>query len=163
MAERKPAKKATQQSGKRTTGKASKGFTAEERAAMKERAQELKAAARRGPRAGKADGESAVLAKIAEMPEPDRAMAERLHAIIKASAPALSPRTWYGMPAYAKDGKVVCFFQSAQKFKTRYATFGFSDKANLDEGAMWPTAFALKELTAADETRIGALVKKAVS
>ena len=163
MAERKPAKKGTQKSAKSTTGKASKGFTDEERAAMKERAQELKAAARRGPRAGKADGESDVLAKIAEMPEPDRAMAERLHAIIKASAPALSPRTWYGMPAYAKDGKVVCFFQSAQKFKTRYATFGFSDKANLDEGAMWPTAFALKELTAADEARIGALVKKAVS
>ena len=111
----------------------------------------------------KADGESDVLAKIAEMPEPDRAMAERLHAIIKASAPALSPRTWYGMPAYAKDGKVVCFFQSAQKFKTRYATFGFSDAANLDEGAMWPTAFALKKLTAAEEARIGALVKKAVS
>jgi hypothetical protein len=163
MAERKPAKKGTQQSAERTTGKTSKGFTDEERAAMRERAQELKAAARRGPRAGKADGESAVLAKIAEMPERDRAMAQRLHAIIKASAPALSPRTWYGMPAYAKDGKVVCFFQSAQKFKTRYATFGFSDKANLDEGAMWPTAFALKELTAADEARIGALVKKAVS
>ena len=117
----------------------------------------------RRPRADKADGESDVLAKIAEMPEPDRAMAERLHAIIKASAPALSPRTWYGMPAYAKDGKVVCFFQSAQKFKTRYATLGFSDKANLDDGAMWPTAFALKELTAAEEARIGALVKKAVS
>ena len=163
MPERKPAKKGAQHSAKRTTGKASKGFTAEERAAMRERAQELKAAARRGPRAGKADGESDMLAKIAEMPEPDRAMAERLHAIIKASAPALSPRTWYGMPAYAKDGKVVCFFQSAQKFKTRYATFGFSDKANLDEGAMWPTALALKELTAADEARIGALVKKAVS
>jgi uncharacterized protein YdhG (YjbR/CyaY superfamily) len=165
MAERKPAKKGTQTSAKSTTatGKTSKGFTAEERAAMRERAQELKAAARRGPRAGKADGESAVLAKIAEMPESDRAMAERLHAIIKASAPVLSPRTWYGMPAYAKDGKVVCFFQSAQKFKTRYATFGFSDKANLDEGAMWPTAFALKQLTAADEARIGALVKKAVS
>src|SRR2546430_3940545 len=125
----------TQQPTKRTTGTASKGFTAEERAAMRERAKELKAAA------GKADGESDVLAKIAEMPEPDRAMAERLHAIIKASAPALSPRTWYGMPAYAKDGKVVCFFQSAQKFKARYATFGFSDKANLDEGAMWPTSF----------------------
>ena len=130
---------------------------------MKERAQELKAAARRGPRANKADGESAVLAKIAEMPEPDRAMAERLHAVITASAPALSPKLWYGMPAYAKDGKVVCFFQSAQKFKTRYATLGFSDEANLDEGAMWPTAFALTELTAADEARIGALVKKAVS
>jgi uncharacterized protein YdhG (YjbR/CyaY superfamily) len=162
MAERKPAKKGTQ-SGKRTTGKASKGFTAEERAAMRERAQELKAAAGRGPRAGRADGESDVLAKIAEMPEPDRVMAERLHAIIKASAPALSPRTWYGMPAYAKDGKVVCFFQSAQKFKTRYATFGFSDKANLDKGALWPTAFALKELTATEEAKIAALVKKAVS
>jgi uncharacterized protein YdhG (YjbR/CyaY superfamily) len=144
-------------------GKTSKGFTNEERAAMRERAQELKAAGRRGPRAGKADGESDVLAKIAEMPAPDRAKAERLHAIVKASAPALSPRTWYGMPAYAKDGKVVCFFQSAQKFKTRYATLGFSDKANLDEGHMWPTAFALKELTAAEEARIGALVKQAVS
>jgi uncharacterized protein YdhG (YjbR/CyaY superfamily) len=165
MAERKPAKKATQKSAKSTaaSGKKSRGFTAEERAAMKERAQELKAETRRGPRAGKADGESDVLAKIAEMPEADRAMAERLHAIIKASAPALSPRTWYGMPAYAKDGKVVCFFQSAQKFKTRYATFGFSDRANLDEGAMWPTAFALKELTPAEEAKIGALVKKAVS
>src|SRR5205823_4117286 len=119
------------------------------------------AAARRGPRADKADGESDVLAKIAEMQERDRAMAERLHAVIKASAPALSPRLWYGMPAYAKDGKVVCFFQSAQKFNTRYATFGFSDKANLDEGAMWPVAFALKELTAAEEARIGALVQKA--
>jgi uncharacterized protein YdhG (YjbR/CyaY superfamily) len=139
------------------------GFTDEERAAMKERVQEQKAAARRGPRADKADGESAVLAKIAAMPEPDRFMGERLHAIIKASAPALSPRLWYGMPAYARDGNVVCFFQSAQKFKTRYATFGFSDKANLGEGAMWPTAFALKELTAAAEARIGALVKKAVS
>jgi uncharacterized protein YdhG (YjbR/CyaY superfamily) len=139
------------------------GFTDEERVAMKERHQELKAAARRGPRADKADGESAVLAKIAEMPGPDRAMAERLHAVIKASAPALSPRLWYGMPAYAKDGKVVCFFQSAQKFNTRYATFGFSDAANLDEGAMWPTAFALTELTAADEARISALLKKAVS
>jgi uncharacterized protein YdhG (YjbR/CyaY superfamily) len=138
-------------------------FTVEERAAMKERAQELKAAARRGPRAAEADGESAVLAKIAEMPEPDRGMAERLHAIIKASAPALSPRTWYGMPAYAKDGDVVCFFQNAQKFKARYATLGFSDNANLDEGNMWPTAFALKKLTAADEARISALVTKAVS
>src|SRR2546423_7382336 len=163
MAERKPARKATQQSARSTTGKASEGFTDEERAAMRERARELKASARRGPRAGKADGESDVLAKIAEMGEPDRAMAERLHALIKASAPALAPRTWYGMPAYAKDGKVVCFFQSAQKFKTRYATFGFSDKANLDEGTMWPVAFALKELTAAAEARIGALVKKAVS
>jgi hypothetical protein len=131
---------------------------------MKERAAELKAAARRGrPRAGKADGEHDVLAKIAEMPEPDRVMAERLHVIIKASAPALAPKTWYGMPAYALDGTVVCFFQSAQKFKTRYATLGFSDAANLDEGAMWPTAFALKKLTAAEEARIGALVKKAVS
>ena len=145
------------------TGKAVKGFTDEERAAMKERVQELKAEARRGPRPKKADGESDVLAKIADMPKADRAMAERLHAIIKASAPALSPRTWYGMPAYAKDGNVVCFFQSAQKFKARYATFGFSDKANLDEGTVWPVAFALKELTAADEAKIGALVKKAVS
>ena len=159
--------KDTQKSAKSTTtiDKKSKGFTDEERAAMKERAQELKAEARRGPRAkkNKADGESDVLAKIAAMQEPDRAMAKRLHAIIKASAPALSPKTWYGMPAYAKDGNVVCFFQSARKFKTRYATFGFSDKANLDEGAMWPTAFALTELTAADEARIAALVKKAVS
>ena len=145
MAERKSAKKGTQKS---------KGFTDEERAAMKERVQELKA--------GKADGESAVLAKIAAMPEPDRAMAKRLHAIIRASAPALSPKTWYGMPAYAKGDKVVCFFQSAQKFKSRYATFGFSDEANLDDGAMWPTSFALKELTAAAEGRIGALVKQAV-
>jgi uncharacterized protein YdhG (YjbR/CyaY superfamily) len=159
MAARKAAKKGTKKSAKSTTGKAFKGFTDEERAAMKERVQELKAAAR----ADKADGESTVLAKIAEMAEPDRAMGERLHAIIKASAPVLSPKLWYGMPAYAKDGNVVCFFQSAQKFKTRYATFGFSDKANLDEGSMWPTAFALKELTAAEEARIGALVKKAVS
>jgi uncharacterized protein YdhG (YjbR/CyaY superfamily) len=163
MAERKPAMKDKKKSAKRTTGNATKGFSDEERAAMKERAQELKAAARRGPRTGNADGESDVLAKIAEMPKPDRAMAKRLHAIIKASAPALSPRTWYGMPAYAKDGKVLCFFQSAQKFNSRYATFGFSDKANLDEGAMWPTYFALKELTDAEEARIGALVKKAVS
>jgi hypothetical protein len=165
MAERKPAKKATQKSAKSTTatGKTSEGWTDEERGAMKERAKEVKAEARRGPRADKADGESAVLAKIAEMPEPDRALGKRLHAIIKASAPALSPRLWYGMPAYAKDGKVVCFFQSAQKFKTRYATFGFNDAANLDEGSLWPTAFALKELTAAEEARIGALVKKAVS
>jgi hypothetical protein len=144
------------------TQKSAEVFTDEERAAMKERVQEQKAAARRSPRADKADGESAVLAKIAEMPEPDRAMGERLHAVIKASAPALLPRTWYGMPAYAKDGKVVCFFQSAQKFKTRYATLGFSDQANLDEGAMWPTAFALTELTVAGEARIGALVKKAM-
>ena len=157
--------KDTQKSAKSTAAidKTLEGFTDEERLAMKERRQELKAAPRRGPRADKADGESAVLAKIAEMPEPDRARGERLHAIIKASAPALSPRLWYGMPAYAKDGQVVCFFQSAQKFKTRYATLGFSDEANLDEGAMWPTAFALTELTAADEARIGALVKKAVS
>jgi uncharacterized protein YdhG (YjbR/CyaY superfamily) len=155
-------KKDTQKSAKSTTAK-SKGFTDEERAAMKERAQELNAEAGRGPRADQADGESDVLAKIAEMPEPDRAMAKRLHAIIKSSAPALSPKTWYGMPAYAKDEKVVCFFQSAQKFKSRYATFGFSDKANLDEGAIWPTSFALKELTAAEEARIAALVKKAVS
>jgi uncharacterized protein YdhG (YjbR/CyaY superfamily) len=159
------AKKATQKSAKSTAaiGKTFKGFTDEERVAMKERAQELKAAARRGSRADKADGESAVLAKIAEMPEPDRTMGKRLHAVIKASAPALSPRLWYGMPAYAKDGKVVCFFQSAQKFKTRYATFGFSDAANLDKGALWPVAFALKKLTATEEARIGALVKKAVS
>ena len=152
-----------------STDKTYEGFTAEERAAMKDRAEELKAAGRRGSRAGKAnktdktDGESEVLAKLAEMDEPDRVLGERLHAIIKASAPVLSLTTWYGMPAYAKDGKVICFFQSAQKFKTRYATFGFSDKANLDEGGMWPTAFALKELTVAEEARIGALVKKAVS
>jgi uncharacterized protein YdhG (YjbR/CyaY superfamily) len=150
-----PTEKGTKQPRKRTTGKASKTFTKEERAAMKERVRELKA--------GKADGESDVLAKIAEMPKSDRAMAKRLHAVVKASAPALSPRTWYGMPAYAKDGKVVCFFQSADKFKTRYATFGFSDKANLDVGSMWPTAFALKKLTSAEEKKIGALVKKAVS
>jgi uncharacterized protein YdhG (YjbR/CyaY superfamily) len=151
--------KDTQKSAKSTTAidKRFEGFTAEERAAMKDRVKEQKA------RTDKADGESAVLAKIAEMPAPDRAMGKRLHAVIKASAPALSPRLWYGMPAYAKDGKVVCFFQSAQKFNTRYATFGFSDKANLDEGAMWPTSFALTELTAADEARIGALVKKAAS
>jgi hypothetical protein len=148
-----------QKSAKSATAK----FTDEERGAMKDRVQELKTAARRGPRADKADGESDVLAKIAEMKGPDRAMAKRLHAIIRASAPALSPRTWYGMPAYAKDGKVVCFFQSAQKFKTRYATLGFSDQANLDDGTMWPNAFALTKLTADDEARIGALVKKAVS
>ena len=142
MAERKPAKK---------------GFTAEERAAMKERAQELKAEARG------AVGEREVLARIAEMREPDRAMAERFHAIVKASAPALLPKTWYGMPAYAKDGKIVCFFQSAEKFKSRYATFGFNDAANLDEGAMWPTSFALTELTATEEARISELVRKAVS
>jgi hypothetical protein len=164
MAERKPAKKGTQKSAKSTTaiGKESKGLTDEERAAIRDHVQELKAA-RTGPGAGKEDEESAVLAKIAAMPTPDRTMGERLHALIKASAPGLSPRLWYGMPAYAKDGKVVCFFQDAQKFKTRYATLGFSDKATLDEGHMWPTAFALKELTPADEARIGALVKKAVS
>jgi uncharacterized protein YdhG (YjbR/CyaY superfamily) len=143
------------------TGETFTGLTDEERGAMKQRVQELKGAARRGPRADQADGESALLAKLAELPEPDRAMGERLHAIVKASAPELSPRTWYGMPAYAKDGKVVCFFQSAQKFHTRYATLGFNDAANLDEGAMWPVAFALTELTAADEARIAALVKKA--
>jgi uncharacterized protein YdhG (YjbR/CyaY superfamily) len=139
------------------------GFTAEERAAMRERARELKAAARRGPGTDRADGEREVLAKIAEMAEPDRAMAERLHAIITASAPALSPRTWYGMPAYAREGKVVCFFQGAQKFKTRYATLGFTDGANLDDGPMWPVTFALKELTADVEARIVELVKQAVS
>jgi uncharacterized protein YdhG (YjbR/CyaY superfamily) len=157
-------KKETQKSAKSATvtNKAATGFSEEERLAMKERVQELKAEARRGPHAKKADGEADVLAKIAEMPERDRAMAERLHAIVKASAPALSPKTWYGMPAYAKDGNVVCFFQSAHRFKARYATFGFSDKANLDEGTVWPVGFALKELTAADEIRIGALVKKAV-
>jgi uncharacterized protein YdhG (YjbR/CyaY superfamily) len=143
------------------TEKKFEGFTDEERGAMKERAQELKAEARRGARGKEADEESAVLAKIAEMSEPDRAMAERLHAIIKASAPTLSPKLWYGMPGYAKNGKVVCFFQPAQKFKSRYATFGFNDTANLDNGTMWPTAFALTELTAADEATIGALAKKA--
>jgi uncharacterized protein YdhG (YjbR/CyaY superfamily) len=145
--------KDTQNSAMSSSGKASENFTAEERAAMKQRAKELKSVA----------GESEVLAKIAEMSEPDRSLAERLHAVIKAGAPDLSPRTWYGMPAYARDGNVVCFFQCAQKFKTRYATLGFSDKANLDEGAMWPTAFALTELTADGEARIAALVKKAVS
>jgi uncharacterized protein YdhG (YjbR/CyaY superfamily) len=153
------AKKVPQKSAKRTTatGKTSEGFTAEERAAMKERAKELKAAA------NQADAERALLAKIAEMPKPDRVMGERFHAIVKASAPELSPRLWYGMPAYFKEGKVVCFFQSADKFKSRYATFGFNDDANLDEGNMWPTSFALKELTATEEARISALVKKAVS
>jgi len=161
MAERKPGKTGTKQPAKRTTSKASKGFTAEERAAMRERAQELKAEARANR--DRAAGESDVLAKIAEMAKPDRVMAERLHAIIKASAPALSPRTWYGMPAYAKDDKVVCFFRPAYKFKDRYATFGFNDKANLDKGTMWPTAFALTALTAADEAKLAAHVKKAVS
>jgi uncharacterized protein YdhG (YjbR/CyaY superfamily) len=158
MAESRPAKKAAQKSSKGI-----QGFTDEERAAMSERAQELKADARRSPRSETADGESAVLAKIAAMPAPDRALAERVHAIIKASGPALSPKTWYGMPAYAKDGQVVCFFQNAQKFKTRYATLGFSDKANLDAGHMWPTAYALTELTGEDEAKIAALVKQAVS
>ena len=143
------------------SAKKSKGFTDEERAAMRERAKELKVEARANKK--KVEGESDLLAKIAEMQEPDRAMAERLHEIVKARAPALSPKTWYGMPAYAKGGKVVCFFQSAQKFQSRYATLGFSDEANLDEGAMWPTSFALKELTATEEARIGALVKRAVS
>jgi uncharacterized protein YdhG (YjbR/CyaY superfamily) len=158
MAERKPASKDRQKSAKRTTAgdKKYEGFTDEERGAMKERARELKAA-------GKAHGESIVLAKLAEMPEADRVLGERLHAIIKASAPALSPRTWYGMPAYAKDGKVVCFFTPASKFKERYATFGFNATANLDEGNMWPTSFALTELTAAEEARIAALVQTAVS
>src|SRR5213596_4319876 len=149
----KPAQKGTLKSAKSTTA-TRKAFTEEERGAIRDRVQEMKA--------GKGEGETAVLAKVAEMREPDRTMAKRLHAIIKESAPGLSPRLWYGMPAYAKDGKVVCFFQSAQKFKTRYATFGFSDKANLDDDAMWPVAFALKELTATEEARIGALVKKAV-
>jgi uncharacterized protein YdhG (YjbR/CyaY superfamily) len=155
----------TQKSAKRATASDEKfqGLSDEERAAMKQRTQELKAEARRGRGAGKADGERDVLAKIAEMPEADRVMAERLHAIVKASAPALTPKTWYGMPAYAKDGKVVCFFQAADKFKSRYATFGFDVAANLDEGTMWPTAFALTALTAADEARIAALVKKAAS
>jgi hypothetical protein len=138
-------------------------FTDAEKAAMQERARELKTARRRGARADKADGESAVLAKIAEMPEPDRALGERLHAVITASAPALSPRLWYGMPAYARDSDVVCFFQPAQKFKSRYSTLGFNDSARLDDGAMWPTAFALTKLTAADEARIAALIKQAVS
>jgi uncharacterized protein YdhG (YjbR/CyaY superfamily) len=157
MDEKKAVKK-TRKPAKRTTAprNSSKRFTAEERAAMKERAQELKASSSR------AEGARSLLAKIAEMPKPDRAIAERIHAIVEASAPDLSPRTWYGMPAYAKDGKVVCFFQSADKFKSRYATFGFSDDANLDEGAMWPTSWALRKLTAADEKKIAALVKKAV-
>jgi len=158
LAEKKPAKKSAKSSA---TGKTSRGFTDEERAAMKERAAELKATARRGR--GKADGERDVLAKIAELSEPDRKMAKRLHAIVKANAPELAPKTWYGMPAYAIDGKVVCFFQGAQKFKTRYATLGFSDTAHLDEGSMWPTAFALAKLTSVEEARIGALLKQAVT
>jgi uncharacterized protein YdhG (YjbR/CyaY superfamily) len=160
MAERKPAKKGTQESATRATAtnKKSQGFTAEERAAMKERAKELKA------EANKADWEKDVLAKIADMPEPDRAMAERIHAIVKANAPALSPKTWYGMPAYAnKEGKVVCFFTAADKFKSRYATLGFDEAANLDDGAMWPVSFALKKVTPAEEKMIAALVKQAVS
>jgi len=159
MPERKTATKSTKKSATKatTTGKASQGWTAEERAAAKAYARELKAEARG------ANDEKAVLAAIAEMPEPDRAMGKRFHAVMKASAPTLSPKTWYGMPAYAKDGKVVCFFRGASKFKERYAMFGFNDVANLDEGSMWPVAFALKELTAAEEARIGALVKKAVS
>jgi uncharacterized protein YdhG (YjbR/CyaY superfamily) len=164
MAERKPARKGTQKSAKGTTasGQKSKGFTAEERAAMKERARELKAEASR--KQTREAGERDVLAKIAEMPRADRAMAKKVHAVVTASAPALMPRTWYGMPAYAnEDGKVVCYFTSADKFKSRYATFGFNDDANLDEGAMWPTSFALKELTDAEEAKIAALVKKAVS
>ena len=153
----------TRKSARSAADRKHEGFTDEERGAMKERANELKASARRGSRADKADGESDLLAKIAEMAEPDRAMAERIHAVVKASAPDLSPRTWYGMPAYARDDKVVCYFQGAHKFKSRYATLGFNDEANLDEGAMWPTSFALKELTDAEEARISALVKKAVS
>ena len=158
MSTKKTARKSTRSAT--ATDKKSRGFTEDERAAMKERVRELKAEARG---AGKADGESDVLAKIAEMPEPDRSMAKRLHALIKASAPSLSPKTWYGMPAYARNGEVVCFFQSALKFKSRYATLGFSDKAHLDDGAMWPTGFALKQLTAAEEARIAELVKRATS
>ncbi len=163
MPESKAARQGTQQPDRRThvIDQSSRGFTAEERAAMRERAKELRAP-RRSSRANAADGQREVLAKIAEMPEPDRSMAERLHVLITASAPDLSPRTWYGMPAYAKGDKVVCFFQGAHKFKTRYATLGFSDEANLDDGAMWPTTYALKELTAAEEERIGALVRQAV-
>ncbi|GAB3981164.1 DUF1801 domain-containing protein [Plantactinospora veratri] len=145
------------------TGRTYDGFTDEERAAMKERARELKAGGRRDRRTAKADGEQEVLAKIAEMAEPDRVMAERLHGIIRANAPALAPKLWYGMPAYARNGKVVCFFQSAQKFNTRYATLGFSDQANLDDGAMWPSAFALTRLAPADEARVGALVRQAAA
>ena len=163
MAKSKTARKGTQKSGKRTTpkGKASRGFSAEERAAMKARAQELKAEERASK--NRAEGERDVLAAISAMKESDRAIAKRLHAIVTASAPGLWPKTWYGMPAYARDGKVVCFFKSAGKFKTRYATFGFEEAANLDEGVMWPTSYALKELTAAEEAKLGALVKKAAS
>jgi uncharacterized protein YdhG (YjbR/CyaY superfamily) len=161
MAERNPATTGTRKSAKSTTGEASGRFTDEERSAMKERARELKASARRSPRASEADVERDLLEKISEMGEPDRAMAERIHAIVTANAPDLAPRTWYGMPAYAKDGNVVCFFQPAQKFKARYATLGFNDKAHLDDGTMWPVAYALTELTAADEAMIAALVRKA--
>ena len=161
MTEQNTATKGTRRSAKSTNGEASGKFTDEERAAAKERARELKTAARRGGRASQADGERDVLAKISEMQEPDRTMAERIHAIITANAPDLSPRTWYGMPAYAKDGNVVCFFQPAQKFKARYSTLGFNDKAHLDDGTMWPVAYALEELTAANEARIVALVTKA--
>lgn len=163
MAEKKPVAKRTKSTATAATGKAAKGFTAEERAAMKERAQELKTASSRGRGASKRDGEQDVLAKIAEMPPRDRAMAKRLHAIVKSAAPDMSAKTWYGMPAYARDGKVVCFFQSADKFKSRYATLGFNAAANLDDGDMWPIAFALEKLGADEEARIVALVKKAVS
>ena len=163
MAERNTAPKGTRRSARSTNGEASGKFTDEERAAAKERAKELRTAARRGGRASEADGERDVLEKISEMQEPDRAMAERIHAIVKANAPGLTPRTWYGMPAYAKDGNVVCFFQPALKFKARYATLGFNDKAHLDDGNIWPVAYAVEELTAADEATIAALVKKAVS
>lgn len=163
MAEKKSGQKVTRGPERSASPSEAAGFSNEERAAMRARVQELKAAARRGPSGGRASEESAVLAAIASLPGPDRLLGERLHAIIAESAPMLSPKLWYGMPAYAKDGKVVCFFQSAQKFKTRYATLGFSDKANLDDGNLWPTAFALRELTGAEEARIGALVKRAVS
>ncbi|MDQ1695684.1 MAG: hypothetical protein QOJ03_1037 [Frankiaceae bacterium] len=162
MAEKKTAKKATRPAAKRTSDR-SGGFTADERAAMKERAQELKAASRRSGKASKEDGERDVLEKIATMPEPDRGMAGRLHAIVTSTAPDLVPRTWYGMPAYSKDGDVLCFFQAASKFKSRYAMFGFSDKANLDDGSVWPTYYALKKLTATEEKKLAALVKKAIS
>jgi uncharacterized protein YdhG (YjbR/CyaY superfamily) len=162
MSAKQPTRKKSTKSST-TKNSTAKGFSAEERAAMKEHAQELKTEARRGSRASKTDGESDVRAKIAEMPDADRALAERIHAIVKAAAPGLSPKTWYGMPAYAKDGKVVCFFQSAAKFKSRYATFGFNDTAKLDDGSMWPTAFAVTELTDADEARIAELVKRSVT
>lgn len=162
MTETKAGQKSAMKSAK-STGKAVNGFTDEEKAAMRERVQEMKAGARRSKSATQADGESEVLAKLASMPPSDRALGERIHAIVKATAPALAPKTWYGMPAYAnQDGNVVCFFQDARKFKTRYATLGFSDKAHLDEGAMWPVTYAVKEITAAEEARIAALVKKAV-